>query len=89
MRRGDRRCYFEYVWSAVGDADRYLQPDKESRNAEHPSVLHRDVAHLLCDSHAYPKCLRLDVYYRLDDIRLSVAGHGVFRMDDKRVGIVS
>ena len=74
---------------SVGDADRYLQPDKESRNAEHPSVLHRDVAHLLCDSHAYPRCLRLDVYYRLDDIRLSIAGHGVFRMDDKRVGIVS
>ena len=33
--------------------------------------------------------LRLVLHYWVDDIRLSVAGHGVFRMDDKKVGIVS
>lgn len=75
------------VWILLGTLIAIYSPTKKSRNAEHPSVLHRDVAHLLCNSHAYPRCLRLDVCYRLDDIRLSVAGHGVFRMDDKRVGI--
>ena len=40
-----------------------------------------NAAHLLCNRHVHPRRLRLNVHYRLDDIRLSIAGHGVFHMD--------
>ena len=52
-------------------------------------VLHWDVAHILCNSHVYPWSLRLVIYHWVDGICIFIAGHGVFRMDDKRAGIVS
>ena len=48
-----------------------------------------NAADLLCGGHAHPRHLRPVVSHRLDDIRRSVAGHGVFCMDGKAAGLFS